>query len=188
MLSRISPLPEQRLQPISSVCTVFQDRLRSKTLTFEFFVAGIPQPKGSTRSFYSKKQGRTFTRNAKEETTPWEATIRAGASAAGCTVLHGPVRVYAVFTMPRIKGHFRRDGTLKPGAPTDHASKPDLDKLARTLLDGLTALAFVDDSQVASLSVVKQYASEGDQPGVHAIIESIGEDHAGSTSADPTNN
>lgn len=139
----------------------------------EFFVSGIPQPKGSTRSHYSHKQKRVFTRNANKETAPWEATIRAAASAAGCTVSHGGIRVYAIFLMPRIKGHFRKSGELKPTAPPDHVSKPDLDKLIRTLLDGLTALAFVDDSQVAEIAAVKWYTTE--EPGVHVVVEPIDE-------------
>ena len=141
-------------------------------MTFEFFVPGIPQPKGSTRSFFSKKQGRTFTRNANEKTEPWEATIRAAASKAGCAISHGPMTVYAVFMMPRLKGHFRKDGSLKPAAPLEPDKKPDLDKLVRTLLDGLTALAFVDDSQVTSIAAIKVFAD--DQPGVHVAIEGAG--------------
>ena len=41
--------------------------------------------------------------------------------------------------------------------------RPDLDKLCRAVLDGLTAIAFKDDAQVISLSAKKIY---GEQEGV----------------------
>jgi crossover junction endodeoxyribonuclease RusA len=40
---------------------------------------------------------------------------------------------------------------------------PDLDKLVRAVLDGLTAIAYRDDGQVVRLTAAKQY---GVNPGV----------------------
>ena len=40
---------------------------------------------------------------------------------------------------------------------------PDLDKLVRAVLDGLTAIAYRDDGQVVRITATKQY---GSQPGV----------------------
>jgi len=40
-----------------------------------------------------------------------------------------------------------------------HTSKPDIDNLIKSVLDGLNGVAFIDDAQVASIQARKQYAS-----------------------------
>jgi Holliday junction resolvase RusA-like endonuclease len=50
--------------------------------------------------------------------------------------------------------------------------RPDLDKLLRSTLDGLTdAGVWRDDSQVVSISAAKVYAKNGDTPGVIIEVE-----------------
>jgi len=39
-----------------------------------------------------------------------------------------------------------------------HKSKPDIDNLVKTVLDGLNGIGFKDDGQVVSIQVRKQYA------------------------------
>ena len=46
--------------------------------------------------------------------------------------------------------------------------KPDLDKLVRSVKDGLTRVAWKDDSQVIDVKAMKRYADEGTAP--HAVI------------------
>ena len=70
----------------------------------------------------------------------------------------GPVVVAAVFTVHRPKSAPKRTRTWPTGARSG-----DLDKLARAVLDALTGVTFVDDSQVINLHVTKDY---GDTPGV----------------------
>jgi Holliday junction resolvase RusA-like endonuclease len=74
----------------------------------------------------------------------------------------GPVSVELAFWMPRPKGHLRKDGTLKPSAPEHHAQKPDIDNLAKAVLDVLTDLqVWADDAQVHSLEITRSWADEG---------------------------
>jgi len=40
-----------------------------------------------------------------------------------------------------------------------HKSKPDIDNLIKSVLDGLNGVAFIDDAQVACIQAIKQYAS-----------------------------
>lgn len=134
-----------------------------------FFVQGIPAPKGSARAFFVKQLGRAVITNANAKTRPWEQAIRAEASAAGCRPGIGPILVEAEFCFPRNKGHLGKFGLL-PSAPRTHTKKPDLDKLVRALLDGLTGLAFADDAQVVELRVTKRYAPENGEPGVTVTI------------------
>ena len=49
-----------------------------------------------------------------------------------------------------------------------HTKKPDLDNMAKTVLDALNGLAYIDDSQIYSLTLFKTYS---EQPGTHLIIE-----------------
>lgn len=69
-----------------------------------------------------------------------------------------PVALSLRFQMPRPRSHHRRHG-LKAGAPSCHTSKPDLDNLAKAVLDALVALGFLrDDRLVWSLRTCKRYA------------------------------
>jgi crossover junction endodeoxyribonuclease RusA len=87
--------------------------------------------------------------------------------------LAGPVALLAVFSLPRPKGHYRTGRNahlLKESAPNFPAGRPDLDKLLRALLDGLTAGgAWLDDSQVAQLAATKEWG----QPGCRIEIEQL---------------
>jgi Holliday junction resolvase RusA-like endonuclease len=69
------------------------------------------------------------------------------------------------FRLIRPKGHYGAKG-LRPSAPKRPAVKPDLDKLARAVLDGITAGGAIhDDAQVCHLTVEKVYADDHLVPG-----------------------
>lgn len=75
-----------------------------------------------------------------------------------------PVCVRLVFHLPRPKAHYNKAG-LRADAPKLCSKKPDVDNLAKLILDRMTACGFwVDDSQVAQLVVEKWYAEDGKQP------------------------
>ena len=71
----------------------------------------------------------------------------------------GPVWVRVEFRIPRPKSHYRTGkhaGQIKPGMPSYHAQKPDLDNLMKSTLDALTSAGlWVDDSQIAHASATK---------------------------------
>lgn len=73
--------------------------------------------------------------------------------------LEGPVKVGITFMMPAPKSTSRR---------LPHV-RPDIDKLARAALDGLTGAAFDDDGQVCDLRVKKVYGT----PGAMFLIEGM---------------
>lgn len=127
----------------------------------EFFVAGTPQQKGSTKSFTHPRTRKIITLSANDKLKFWESNVRA--------VAHGvwegapsdrPVHVNVVFFFDRPCSHCgtgRNAGILKTGAPKEHVKNPDLDKLVRGLLDGLTEVVFKDDRQVISITARKRY-------------------------------
>lgn len=133
-----------------------------------FFVPGTPVAKGSAKAFYNRKINRAFvTQTNLEKQKPWVSLISVMAQEAGLTITDGPVSVRLEFRMPRPKSHFGKKG-LKPNAPLWHRSKPDVDKLVRAVLDSLTGIAYLDDSQVCDSHEIKQYS---EQPGVLITIE-----------------
>jgi Holliday junction resolvase RusA-like endonuclease len=84
------------------------------------------------------------------------------------------VSVSITFAMPRPKSHSGAKG-LKPSAPVAHVGKPDVDNLAKLILDQLTRSGKIwrDDSQVVSLIVHKLWAS-GNESGCAVLISAEG--------------
>lgn len=50
---------------------------------------------------------------------------------------------------------------------------PDIDKLLRAILDGLTGVAFHDDAQVVRVLVDKLYATDDEPPGVIVTVQEL---------------
>lgn len=138
-------------------------------------VYGTPIPQGSLKAFAVRKHGMPTGRVAvtadNAKTKPWRQAIvdawhaeleknpHAGANLARAAV---PLGVSITFGMPRPARHFgtgRNRDQLRPGAPARPAQLPDIDKLARAVLDALTAAgAWRDDAQVCELKASKRYA------------------------------
>jgi crossover junction endodeoxyribonuclease RusA len=130
-----------------------------------FTVEGLsPAPQGSKRHVGG---GRMIESSAKVK--PWREAVRQGALATGSPMTDEPVYVVLRFRFIRPKGHLNARGMLKPSASVEHITRPDLDKLIRSTLDGLTGTLFKDDSQVAFLVASKEYALAGSREG--ATIE-----------------
>jgi Holliday junction resolvase RusA-like endonuclease len=130
-----------------------------------FFVAGIPAPQGSKKGF--SRKGSTFVQIVdvnKEALHPWRDQIarRAFSTWAYLSPIDGPCRVEAAFVLPR-------KASVKRELP---AVAPDLDKLLRALLDGITQAGNVwaDDSRVVEIHSTKVY---GVEPGVHVTITDV---------------
>lgn len=128
-------------------------------MTVAFSVRGIPVPQGSAKPFIAGGKARLATKSA--PLMAWRTAIATSAATAmgDDPVLTGPVVVDAVFLLPRPKSVPRR--VQVP------AVRPDLDKLARALLDGITGVVVEDDSRVVDLLVRKRYS---DRPGVEVTV------------------
>lgn len=134
-----------------------------------FLVRGVPAPQGSKRAITNRYTGKAAMVESSKRVKPWRADIRAAAE--GCMAdtppLVGPMSMTVTFVMPRPKGHYgsgRNADVLKDSAPRWPIGKPDLDKLLRAALDGMTGIVYVDDSQIIQLQVVKRYPGPGDGP------------------------
>lgn len=139
--------------------------------TRSFFVPGRPAPKGSTRSFVSRA-GKLVTKADCARTKPWQASVALAASAAGIPLVREGVSITLTFRFSRPKSHLKRDGELKPTSPLGHVSKPDVDKLVRAVMDGLTGIAYVDDAQVDVIRASKYYTRSGEPEGLWVEVSS----------------
>lgn len=128
----------------------------------EFFVPGIPAPQGSKRHVGN---GRMV--ESSKALKPWREDIVRLATAATGTQLDGAVAVEATFILLRPKSVTQ----AKRPRPT---VKPDIDKLARAVLDALTiARTITDDAAVVNLHASKFYADGSEQPGVHVRVMEV---------------
>lgn len=126
-------------------------------IAIHFSVEVVPVGKGRPR--FSRRGGfvRTYT-DAK--TLAFEARVReACAQAMGsmeplATPMH--LRIEAWLPVPASWSKKRRqealDGLVMPG-------KPDLDNIAKAVMDGCQGALFLDDKQVCQLRVAKRYAA-----------------------------
>ena len=110
-----------------------------------FTVEGTPIPQGSMKHI---GQGRMIHSRAVDLAT-WRALVAQAAKSAGCTPIDDPIFITMNFRLKRPK-------TVKRAFPT---TPPDLDKLVRGVNDGLTGIAFTDDSQVIRITATKEYAA-----------------------------
>lgn len=124
------------------------------------------------RAFVVK--GRAVLTSTSKNLKPWRAKVAEAARnasdgqyAAGKTCMS----VTCTFRMRRPQSHYRASGELKPTAPSQPSTRPDLDKLARAVLDGLTGVLFDDDSQVTTLRLIKTYADSRRETGVHINVQ-----------------
>jgi crossover junction endodeoxyribonuclease RusA len=143
----------------------------------EITVRGIPAPQGSKRHVGG---GRMI--ESSKAVGPWREAVRAETQRAmeGEESYTGPVSVRLVFLLPRPRGHYgtgRNAGKVRPSAPALPAGKPDLDKLERAVLDGISAGGgWCDDAQVVHLQAWKEYADQSEHPGCYIEIREVRDD------------
>jgi Holliday junction resolvase RusA-like endonuclease len=125
-------------------------------MILEFTVPGEAAPQGSKRAV-RLPNGRTVLLESSKRLKPWRGLVSMCAAEAWKEPpTTAPVELHATFTFVRPKSHFTAKGALKSGA-RPAPGKPDLDKLARGLCDGLTGIVYVDDSQIVRLNLRKEY-------------------------------
>jgi len=75
--------------------------------------------------------------------------------------LLGPLRVDCHFYFGHLKGHYgsgKNAGNLKASAPLWKNTKPDRDNLDKFVLDAITGVFFLNDSQVCDGRIIKKYS------------------------------
>ncbi len=133
-----------------------------------FFVPGEPRGKARPINYGTKVV-------KDEKTAAYENRVALAAHAA-----LGDQKRFDGAVAVRIVAYFQPPASTRPGPRQKMLSgdmqfikRPDIDNLAKAVLDGCQGVAFPNDRSVAELLATKVYA---DQPGVHVtIIELIDE-------------
>ncbi|QJD50474.1 RusA-like resolvase [Mycobacterium phage Chris] len=184
LLDMVPAESHEALHAALSARVTFQ---RNGRRQLRMFVPGKPAPQGSKdfKGFAKPKPGETRGKAILVESSPylgpWRQRVALAAAdammAAGLPVLDRPpasstdrrypVTASMTFVMPR------PSGTPKSYTPPA-IKRPDLDKLTRAILDGLTDVCWIDDSQVDDMHCRKVLAAVAQQPGVHIRLASPG--------------
>ena len=139
-----------------------------------FFVPGRPIPKGSAVGFKHRHSGKVIVRQHNADSLyAWEERIYSEAFIQLGAPLAGPVRVDAQFILARPKNHYHPNGTLRMLADPWPKVRPDVDKLYRAVLDGLSGVAYRDDAQVIGGLAWKRYALPNEREGVVLRVEKL---------------
>lgn len=145
------------------------------TWTLRFWVPGLPAPQGSMKGFV--RGGRVVMTSANPRVHPWRQGVAVACEEAADKIpaltppYGGPVFVGVAFYLPRPASHYGKTG-LRPSAPAFPGVKPDLDKLARAVLDGMCSdyNLLTDDSRVVVLQAAKHYCRDGEAPGCSVVV------------------
>jgi len=130
-------------------------------------VHGKPAPKGSMRAVIPRfsRSRRPILVHDNERTKQWQDSVALAARGAfGDTPpTVGAVSVQMAFFLPRPR-------TVNRAC---HTVKPDIDKLVRCVLDGLTGIAYLDDAQVNLVKASKGYAKSKEELGVDIVVAGV---------------
>ena len=140
--------------------------IRTRASAWQMRVPGTPAPQGSKRHV-----GNGILVESSKKVAPWREAIVGEAQRTGLAgiMLDDAVAIDITFELPRPNGHYRtgrNSALVRESAPAYPSGKPDLDKLIRSVLDGLVQAGMLrDDSLVVSVQGRKRYAGKGQHPG-----------------------
>lgn len=132
------------------------------------FVIGDPAAQGSKR-MVRLKNGRTVLLEQSKKVKPWREAVAVQAAKQKCPVYVGDVAMYAIVRFARPANQFKANKELKASAPA-RPGKLDCDKIARSICDALTGIAYADDRQVAVLAIQRVWCNQGELPGATIFL------------------
>lgn len=131
-----------------------------------FSIPGEPVGKARARTVRNGSKSISYT---PEKTKEYERLVRfCYMKARGKYFEDKPIRaiITAYYHIPKSDSKKQRE--LKLQDEVLPCIKPDCDNIAKIILDALNGLAYVDDKQIVSLTVTKQYA---ETPEVVVVLE-----------------
>lgn len=136
-----------------------------------FFVPGTPKTQGSKTAYMDHNANKVRLVNVNnEKLKAWRSDIRneAQKEAARLAWQMGdkdtPICLRLTFYFRRPSGHYTSKGNYSKNAASYHTKKPDVSKLARAVEDAMTGLIYIDDSQVFSEIITKEYLDSLQDP------------------------
>lgn len=142
-----------------------------------FWIPGDPKGQPRPRAFARRMGARFVARMYDSDAADvWKAAVDAQlveiARTHSIEPFAGRCSMILQFYFQRPKSHLRTSGAVKDSAPGPHTSKPDLDNLAKLVLDRITRNGrfWGDDAQVDMLAIGKEWAKAGEAGGVLVTI------------------
>jgi Holliday junction resolvase RusA-like endonuclease len=128
-------------------------------MQIHFQVEGDPKGKGRPRFSRVGNFTKVYT---DKQTLSYEAMIAFFAKQAmGVTdLLETPVSVFLYVRLPVPQSYSKKRREACLSGFEKPCKKPDIDNIAKTYLDAMNRVIFVDDTQVIGLHVTKVYAAE----------------------------
>lgn len=141
----------------------------------EIEVVGLPAPQGSKTGFYNPTINRVQMTDGPKNSPgrvaldSWREAVGEAArrrlEELGVPPMTGPMAITIAFRFPPTKSDPYRFW---------HATKPDLDKLARSTFDALKyGGAIADDSMICKLTTLKRYINGTETAGCSITLESL---------------
>lgn len=135
----------------------------------DLVIEGKAITKGSGYAVTSRSTGKAlFLLDNAADQKRW-ATIVRGIAREHLTGQQLPLAPKGVSATLHAEFVLARFASTPQSTPT-HTAKPDVDKLARCLLDALAGLVYADDAQINDLCVTKRYAEPGEVPHVRLRV------------------
>ena len=124
-------------------------------MKLQFTVFGKPEPQGSMRAFLPKGAKRPIVTSDNPKLKSWRQELSGAAMRACCDaeVDEFPVKARVPVEVA-LHFFFKPPQKSKGGNKT---TRPDVDKLMRAVLDGMSGIVYDDDSQVAHAQISKQF-------------------------------
>jgi Holliday junction resolvase RusA-like endonuclease len=128
-------------------------------MQIHFQVEGDPKGKGRPRFSRVGSFTKVYT---DKQTLTYEAMIATFAKQAmgGTEPLKTPVSVFLYVRLPIPQSYPKKRREACLSGSEMPCKKPDIDNIAKTYLDAMNGLIFVDDTQVIDLHVKKLYAEK----------------------------
>lgn len=139
--------------------------------TVRFTVPGAPKGKARAKTVRSKKGG-TFSYTP-EGTMLYENLIKCCYRQESNNIIFNdgrPLKVTIIAYYPIVKSTSKKKKQQMLEDLMFPTKKPDIDNIAKSILDALNKLAYRDDTQVVTLHMEKHYAED---PRVEVEIEEI---------------
>ena len=116
----------------------------------------IPVPKARPRATMARGHAQIYT---PKTTADYEKKISAAwKQEFGETPMDGPLCIRIHFGLPVPRSATKKDKAAMLNQEMKPTKKPDLDNLAKAVMDSLNGIAYRDDDQIVTLLVRKYYA------------------------------
>lgn len=125
----------------------------------EFKVEGkaVPQPRPRVYQTTSGKSKAVNSRQSKTYKRLVKLTAKSYMNKQRLTIVECPIAVHLTFVFSPPKSYTKKKLKAIESGSLVYQKKPDLDNLAKGILDALNDTVYRDDAQIVELSVKKQY-------------------------------